>query len=185
MDVLWPWLLMAGAGALHGLNPLNGWALAVAWGARPGCRPHQALGPLALGHAASALLVVAAVVGGLPMDRGLALGLAGGMGVLAACGHFWPRAPRALRAPAGRTGLALGSFVMATLQGAGLMLVPALVPLCLGSSAAQAPTGLAAVGLALAALAVHMGAMLAVTGLVAAAACRAAPMVLNSHQKRR
>ena len=29
---LWPWLAVAGVGALHGLNPANGWMFAAAWG---------------------------------------------------------------------------------------------------------------------------------------------------------
>lgn len=34
MTDLWPWLTAAGAGALHGLHPAGGWALAAAWGVR-------------------------------------------------------------------------------------------------------------------------------------------------------
>ena len=32
MDSLWPWLAVAGMGALHGLNPATGWLLAAAAG---------------------------------------------------------------------------------------------------------------------------------------------------------
>jgi membrane protein implicated in regulation of membrane protease activity len=34
MTDLWPWLTAAGAGALHGLHPAGGWALAAVWGLR-------------------------------------------------------------------------------------------------------------------------------------------------------
>lgn len=36
MTDLWPWLTAAGAGALHGLHPAGGWALAAVWGLRRG-----------------------------------------------------------------------------------------------------------------------------------------------------
>lgn len=34
MTDLWPWLTAAGAGALHGLHPMGGWALGAALGLR-------------------------------------------------------------------------------------------------------------------------------------------------------
>ena len=52
---------------------------------------------------------------------------------------------------------------MATAHGAGLMLVPVLMPLCLAASAG----GASPFPVALAGLAVHTAAMLAVTGLIA------------------
>jgi len=88
-------------------------------------------------------------------------------------GAAWHR----LRKPAGPVGMALWSFGVATAHGAGLALVPALAPLCGGNVAAG---GVASGGdrlstpllFALAALWVHTLAMLAVTGVMAAAACR-------------
>ena len=61
----------------------------------------------------------------------------------------------------GLAGLALWSFLMASAHGAGLMVVPALAPLCLPGSpnAVSALAGTASV--AIAALAVHTAAMLA------------------------
>lgn len=32
MQSVWPWLAVAGAGILHGLNPASGWVFAAAWG---------------------------------------------------------------------------------------------------------------------------------------------------------
>jgi hypothetical protein len=63
VEALWPWLLVAGAGALHGLNPATGWALAAASGVRAGDRRHawRALVPIGLGHAASVALVAVTV----------------------------------------------------------------------------------------------------------------------------
>jgi hypothetical protein len=72
--------------------------------------------------------------------------------------------------PTGRIGLALWSFVASTLHGSGMMLVPALVPLCLGDLPAREITASGSLPLALAAVAVHALAMLGTLGLVAAGA---------------
>lgn len=174
MASLWPWLAVAGVGALHGLNPANGWACAAVWGLRSHDRAQalRALWPVAVGHAVSISLVAGAVVWGLAVDRFALQMLAGGL--LAACVvlHLWGRAPRAARTPAGHAGLALWSFMMAGAQGAGLMLVPALVPLCAGDASLAGMDGVGPLAVAFAALVVHTAAMLAVTGLVASGVCR-------------
>ncbi len=172
MDALWPWLAMAGTGALHGLNPATGWACAVAWGWRSGgdqvnAQPLRALLPLAIGHAASVALVVAAVAWGWSLPRSLLQAAAGCLLAAAVAVYLWRRAPRKARTSAGHVGLVLGAFLGSTLHGTALMLVPALAPLCLGSGAVG--QGMDASGpllLAIAAVAVHMAAMLAVTGAV-------------------
>lgn len=174
MANLWPWLAVVGVGALHGLNPANGWAWAAAWGLRSRDRAQalRALLPIAAGHAASVALVAGAVVWGLAMDRFVLQMCAGGL--LAACAvlHLSRRSPRVARAPAGKAGLALASFMMASAHGAGLMLVPALVPLCAGDASLMGMEGAGPLALALAAVGLHTVAMLAVTGLVAAGVCR-------------
>ena len=174
MASLWPWLAVAGVGALHGLNPASGWIWAAAWGlrSRDGAQPLRALVTIAAGHLASVALVTGALVSGLAIDRGWLQTLALGLCVLVVLAHLTRRTPEAARAPAGHAGLALWSFAMSTAHGAGLMLVPALVPLCLGDASAAASTAGDALGLALAALAVHTAAMLAVTGLLAGGVCR-------------
>lgn len=175
MASLWPWLAVAGLGALHGLNPATGWMWAAAWGLRSNDRAQalRALVPIALGHAASVALVAAAVVFGLSMDRGVVQVVAGVLLVVATAVHLWRRAPRAARAPAGHAGLALWSFMMSSAHGAGLMLVPALVPLCMGDAPQWQETGArGALPMALAAVGVHTAAMLAVTGLIATGVCR-------------
>jgi hypothetical protein len=160
MASLWPWLAVAGAGALHGLNPCNGWALAATCGWRsPGRRAAlRSLGPLALGHAASVGSVAAAVSLGLAMDTLPWLAAAAGAALLAL--RPWRQGHRG-------AGLALWSFIATTLQGSGLMLVPALLPLCLSASPARDITATGSLTLALAAVAVHMAAMLAVAGALA------------------
>lgn len=154
MNGLLPWLAVAGAGALHGLNPCTGWALATACGRR-------ALLPLALGHAASVGLVAMLVARGLSMSELPWMAAAGVAGLLLL----------ALSRRGGRrAGLAFWSFSVATVHGSGLMLVPALVPLCLSASPAREITASGSMLLAVAAVAVHMAAMLAVTAVVAWAA---------------
>ncbi|UUZ72346.1 hypothetical protein LP415_00475 [Polaromonas sp. P1(28)-8] len=62
--------------------------------------------------------------------------------------------------------------MMSTAHGAGLMLVPALIPLCAGDASVLKMTESGPLTLALAAVGVHTAAMLAVTGLVATGVCR-------------
>ena len=180
MTSLWPWLAIAGVGALHGLNPASGWMAAVGWGLRSHDRAQalRALLPIAAGHAAAIALAAGALASGLALDRRtLAIGagaLALGLGAL----HLGGRPHARLRAPAGHAGLALWSCAMATAQGAGLMLVPALMPICAGAgpiraiAAAGAVAGSGPLASALAAVAVHAAAMLVVTGAVALGLCR-------------
>jgi hypothetical protein len=175
MASLWPWLAVAGLGALHGLNPATGWMFAAAWGmrSRDRARPLRALLPIAFGHAASVALVGAAVAFGLSFDPVVLQAVAAGLFVVFAIVHLSGRTPNAARAPAGHAGLALWSFMMSTAHGAGLMLVPALIPLCLGDASARAIGGPGSLALALAAVGVHTAAMLAATGVMAAGASRA------------
>ncbi|MBT2336277.1 hypothetical protein J7E49_20475 [Variovorax paradoxus] len=174
MTSLWPWLAVAGVGALHGLNPASGWMWAAAWGLRSRDRTQalRALVPIAFGHAASVALVAAAVAFGLSMDRLLLQVLAGVLGVVFAGLHLSGRTPRAARAPAGHAGMALWSFMMSTAHGAGLMLVPALIPLCMGGGSGRDITASGSLMLAFAAVGVHTAAMLAVTGAIALGAYR-------------
>jgi hypothetical protein len=174
MSNLWPWLAVAGIGALHGLNPASGWIWAAAWGLRSRDRAQalRALLPIAVGHVVSVALVASAVVLGLSMDRSLLQLVAGGLLAAAVIAHMSGCLPKVAGAPAGHAGLALWSFMMSTAHGAGLMLVPALVPLCAGDASALEMTGSSPLMLALAALGVHTAAMLTVTGLISAGVCR-------------
>jgi hypothetical protein len=67
----------------------------------------------------------------------------------------------------GVVGLAVWSFLMASAHGAGLMLVPVLIPLCLAASPGAELTASGSLPIALAAVALHTLAMLAVTGIIA------------------
>ena len=67
----------------------------------------------------------------------------------------------------GLLGLGTWSFLMATSHGAGLMLVPVLIPLCLAAAPAQELTAAGSLPVALAAVGVHTLTMLATTGIIA------------------
>ena len=84
--------------------------------------------------------------------------------------HLWGQ--KARRAPTGKVGLTLWSFMMSSAHGAGLMLVPVLMPLCVGNGVAREITASGSLTLALAAVGVHTVAMIAVTGVMAIGACR-------------
>jgi hypothetical protein len=81
MASLWPWLAIAGLGALHGLSPANGWMFAAAWGVRTrdAAQVRRALLPIGIGHAASIALVACAFAQGLSMDRARVQALAGAL----------------------------------------------------------------------------------------------------------
>ena len=175
MANLWPWLAIAGLGALHGLSPANGWMFAAAWGvrARDAGQARRALLPIALGHAASIAVVACSLAQGLSMDRALVQGLAGAMLVGAASYRLLRGAGQrtSISTQAGHAGIALWSFLMATAHGAGLMLVPALVPLCLADNPAREITASGSLVLALAAVGAHTAAMLATTAVIATGVC--------------
>lgn len=176
MTNLWPWIAVAGVGAFHGLSPATGWMFAAARGVRAhdAAQARLALLPIAVGHAASVAIVACAFAQGLSLDPALVQGLAGALLVgVASCRLLRGAAPRTpMRAPSGHAGIALWSFLMATAHGAGLMLVPALVPLCLAGDPAREITASGSMVLALAAVGVHTAAMLATTGLIASGVCR-------------
>lgn len=134
------WAIPALLGAYHGLNPAMGWLFAVALGMqrRRASGVLAALPPIALGHAASVALAVAAVGGGGLLLPPEALRV-GGAGVLFAFGT-WALLrrrthPRWVGMRLGFRDLALWSFLMSSAHGAGLMLLPVLI----GGTAAHAP----------------------------------------------
>jgi len=178
MAQLWPWLAIAGAGALHGLSPANGWILAAACGvhAHDEARALRALGPIACGQVASMSALAWAVSQGLAIDRALMRDLAVALLVAAVTWLAVRGASSPIRiGPRARgAGLALWSFLMASAQGAGLMLIPALMPLCASGAPADvnAVPGASPLTLAVAAVVVHTTAMLFVTGLLATGVCR-------------
>jgi hypothetical protein len=167
-----PWLVLAGLGAFHGINPAMGWLFAVALGLHRKSRRvvWLSLIPIAGGHALSIAVVVAAVVTlGLVVDRRI-LELTAGVVLLgwafyyALYGH---RHRVRVGMQTGMVGLGVWSFLMSTGHGAGLMLVPVIVPLCLSASPTKEFLAAGTLPIALAAIAVHSGTMLAVTAAMA------------------
>lgn len=174
---LWPWFAVAAAGALHGSNPVAGWALA-AWPAGDGpLRPGRRLAAIAAGHLLSVLAVAAAVPVGLALGLGfdplLLQGLAAVLLALAVLRHFSHRGTRARAPGSGSAALALWSFIVGIGHGAGWMLMPALASLCGSGMPGREIAASGSLGLALAAVGLHMAAMLATTAALAAGARRA------------
>jgi hypothetical protein len=149
-----------------------GWLFAVALGLHRKSRGTvaAALVPIAVGHAlAIAAVVVLFLAAGALFDptavRWASAALLVGWAVFHALyGH---RGRVRFGMQVGLAGLLVWSFLMATAHGAGLMLIPALMPLCLG----DVPGELAdtSAGTALAAVGLHTLAMLAVTAAIALA----------------
>ncbi|MGS1076798.1 hypothetical protein [Pseudoxanthomonas beigongshangi] len=177
MSTLWPWLAIAGLGALHGLHPANGWMFAAARATRAdrAGEAWRALVPIAFGHAAAILLIAVAFARGLKVAPDPTARIAGLVLLGLAC-HRLLRGERthdsATTERMGAAGLALWSALMATAHGLGMVLVPALVPLCLSAGPWREFAGSGASSLLLAAVAVHMAAMLVVTGVLAHTAWR-------------
>jgi hypothetical protein len=171
---LWPWLALAGLGLFHGVNPAMGWLFAVALGLQRHSERIVLLSlvPIALGHAAAVIVVLAAVLAlGLMVDW-MVLGRLIGLVLIAwAIWHQLYGHRRRVRVglQAGMAGLAVWSFFMAGAHGAGLMLVPLVVPLCLAATPAQELTAGGSLPIALAALAVHTGTMLATIAIISLA----------------
>ena len=177
MNLLWPWLVLAGLGAFHGLNPAMGWLFAVALGLHRQSRAVVLLSliPIALGHAFAIALVVYLVVGLGRMIDAAAFRIMTGC-LLIAWGTFYllyghrHRVRIGLRT--GYVGLGIWSFLMATAHGAGLMLIPALMPLQahaehMQSEHMHAMPVAGSMGIAGLAVLVHTLAMLAATGAIA------------------
>ncbi|WP_321933607.1 hypothetical protein [Paraburkholderia sp. J8-2] len=164
------WAAVVGSGVFHGVNPAMGWLFATALGLQRGSRAALlfALPPIALGHAASILLFTsstAALGAHLPVAA-----LHWGLGALLIAWAAWQHAyGHRHRVRVGMTvgfaGLAAWSALMATLHGAGLMLMPAMLPLCAG---AGGTAGLAnPLALSFAFTALHTVTTLATTAAIA------------------
>ncbi len=129
----------------------------------------QSLIPIAIGHAAAIAVVAGAVVAlGVVVDEGPLRAVGGGILLLWALYHalYGTRHRVRVGMRVGFAGLIMWSFLMAGAHGAGLMVVPALVPLCLGEGT-PVSLGLSSPGVALLAVVVHTAAMLIVTAAIA------------------
>src|SRR5437660_7822478 len=127
MNDLWPWLPLFGLGAFHGINPAMGWLFAVALGLQEQKRSAvlRALPPIALGHALSIGIVIAAVLLGRIRLPHATLKIAAAA-ILFAFGLYrlvrW-RHPNGVGMGVGSCDLTFGSCVLAWGRGAGRMLV--------------------------------------------------------------
>ena len=188
---LWPWLALAGLGALHGLSPANGWMFAAAWACMRAAARRRGVpccpSPSDTRHRSHSWLCAVAL--GMAMDRAWVQHGAGALLVGAAALRMLRGAGRVhTNRHAGRPRRhRWWSFLMATAHGAGLMLVPALVPLCLADNPAREITASGSLLLAAAAVGVHTAAMLVTTGVVATVVCprrRPAPSPVERRRRR-
>jgi len=125
---LWPWLVVFGLGLFHGINPAMGWLFAVALGLQEHKRAAvlRALPPIALGHALSIGIIIAAVLTArvsLP-HRALKIAAAAILFAFGLYRLFRSRHPNWVGMRVGFGDLTLWSFIMASAHGAGLMLIP-------------------------------------------------------------
>ena len=170
-SALWLMLLL---GAYHGINPGMGWLFAVALGMQEqkGSAVARSLVPIALGHALAigSVVLAAAFLGmALPEEaiRYCVAAVLLSLGILSLTRHYHPRW---VRMRVGFRDLTFWSFLMASAHGAGLMVVPVLLPSrTVEAAGSMTCHHLAGVGplTALLATAVHTAAYLAVTGLIA------------------
>jgi hypothetical protein len=168
------WLLLL-LGTYHGINPAMGWLFAVALGLQEqkGSTVARSLLPIAFGHtlAVGSTMAMAAILGmALPLGvvRWLVAAILVGLGLYYLLRHTHPRW---VRMRVGFRDLTVWSFLMASAHGAGLMLVPVLLPGSTAEASGQTSshqhltmtgplTGVIATG-------IHTAAYLAVTGLMA------------------
>jgi len=156
----------------HGVNPAMGWLFAAALGLHRGRRSvvMQSLIPVAIGHLASISVVSGAVLGlGVVIDRRSLLMVAGFGLILWVLYHlvYGSRHRARIGMQAGFAGLLVWSFLMASAHGAGLMLFPALVPLCLSGSGAGDTATAGSLINSFAAVGIHTAAMVSVSGMIA------------------
>jgi MYXO-CTERM domain-containing protein len=164
-------LALIGLGAFHGLNPGMGWLFAVAIGLqeRSASALLRALGPIALGHLASMAVVAVAITIGMSATTSQVVAIVGGIALtglglllLLRRRHFrWV----GMRLTAAQ--LALWSFLMASVHGAGLMLVPVLTATSTMDHHMPGMEMSVPVSQGIAAAAIHTAAMLAVAAGIA------------------
>ena len=156
----------------HGLNPAMGWLFAVAIGLHRRSRAAVlwSLVPIALGHALAIALVAAVVVtAGFVINLAL-LRVATGIGLIGwALYHVRYGSRHRVRVGmrTGAVGLAAWSFLMAGAHGAGLMIAPALFPLCLSGGRSEGARISGSSLAPLEAVGLHTAALLIATGVVA------------------
>ena len=161
---------LLGLGAFHGLNPAMGWLFATWIGLQQHARRAlvAALGPIAIGHAASMGLTVLVVEELRVLASDTAIRISGATALVAVA--IWRiarshRHPRWVGMRLKRRELALWSFLMSTAHGAGLMLIPVVVGMGVRSRGDMVmPSSLAPLA---GAVVIHTAAMVAVAGAIA------------------
>jgi hypothetical protein len=135
------WQPLVLLGGFHGINPGMGWLFAVALGMQQGSARGvwRALPPIALGHAAAVGLVVAgATVAQIVVPLDVLKGVVASTLVALGLYRLWRhRHPRFGGMQVGFRDLAFWSFLMASAHGAGLMLLPFVMPTPVALAAAN------------------------------------------------
>jgi hypothetical protein len=170
------WQAMVFLGAYHGINPGMGWLFAVALAMQQGSvrGVWRALPPIALGHALSVGVVLAiAAAAGLvvPLDT-LKVVVAAMLMTLGGYRLWRHRHPRFGGMQVGFRDLTVWSLLMASAHGAGLMVLPFVLPApgslsAAGHHHAHMAAGSNGAGTDVMALTVHTLAYLIVMGLTA------------------
>ncbi len=171
------WQAMVFLGAYHGINPGMGWLFAVALGMQQGRARGvwRALPPIAAGHAA-AVGVVLVIVGLVQLVVPLEVLKVVVASMLIALGLYRLRRhghPRFGGMQVGFRDLAAWSFLMASAHGAGVMVLPFVMPASSSLAAAShahghaSPAGAGVAAAGAMAVAVHTAAYFTVMALVA------------------
>jgi hypothetical protein len=126
------WVVPFLLGCYHGLNPAMGWLFAVALGLqeRRTRAVAAAIVPIAIGHVASVAIVVAVGLSAALVFPHRAIRIAAAL-LLVGFGLYLlvrVRHPRWVGMRVGFSGLVLWGFLMASAHGAGLMLLPFVLP---------------------------------------------------------
>ncbi|MEZ4599929.1 MAG: hypothetical protein R2940_09075 [Syntrophotaleaceae bacterium] len=168
-DLLWPWLVVIGFGAFHGINPGMGWLFALSLGLqkKSARAVWLSLLPIAAGHALSVGLVALLILAGIQLVSTTVLQLVTAdlllvFGLYKLVNYY--RHPRWVGMKVNLRDLFWWSFLMATAHGAGLMVAPAFMEF--GHRSPHAHHMQPGIGLFLAVVA-HTLAMLLVMGSVA------------------
>ena len=133
------WTAMVALGAYHGINPGMGWLFAVALGMQQGRASGvwRALPPIALGHAAAVGVVVAIAAIELHLEISgsgrstrevLKVAIAATLVTLGGYRLWRHRHPRFGGMQVGFRDLVIWSFLMASAHGAGVMVLPFVMP---------------------------------------------------------
>lgn len=166
------WGLLVMLGAFHGLNPGMGWLFAVALGMQENrsSAVWRALLPIGIGHAcAIAAVVLLAVVAGIVVPgEALRWSVAACLVALGLRRLIRQRHPRGGSMRMGLARLGVWSFLIATAHGAGLMVLPVWLRISVEAHGHNGHVdGASNLTSGLLATAVHSGAYLIVTAVIA------------------